>query len=210
MSRRLEDLDRALGTVGLRQTFLALFARRHGAVAEQPAVALLILAEQVRDKVVAAAVPLAALGADLHFHRVLPCLRRVPARAGQARLPCLHHGRSRCRTPNSGKDSAALCALLADPVDFQALTPGRHWQATTGRQVAEEIIFEHWFGAGAHILELCSVTTGRVSQREHVAYRMRVRRSGADHLVEQQAYYSTEGGRISWMRVLCSGYQSSP
>jgi hypothetical protein len=76
--------------------------------------------------------------------------------------------------------------------------------------VAEEIIFEHWFGAGAHILELCSVTTGRVSQREHVAYRMRVHRSGADHLVEQQAYYSTEGGRISWMRVLCSGYQPSP
>ena len=58
----------------------------------------------------------------------------------------------------AAKDSAALCALLADPVDFQALTPGRHWQATTGRQVAEEIIFEHWFGAGAHILELCSVS----------------------------------------------------
>ena len=107
----------------------------------------------------------------------------------------------------AAKDSAALCALLADPVDFQALTPGRHWQATTGRQVAEEIIFEHWFGAGDHILELCSVSTGRVLQREHVAYRMRVRRSGADHLVEQQAYYSTEGGRITWMRVLCSGYQ---
>ena len=107
----------------------------------------------------------------------------------------------------AAKDSAALCALLADPVDFQALTPGRHWQATTGRQVAEEIIFEHWFGAGDHILELCSVSTGRVSQREHVAYRMRVRRSGHDHLVEQQAYYSAEGGRITWMRVLCSGYQ---
>jgi hypothetical protein len=36
---------------------------------------------------------------------------------------------------------------------------------------------------------------------------MRVRRSGGDHLVEQQAYYSTESGRITWMRVLCSGYQ---
>jgi hypothetical protein len=107
----------------------------------------------------------------------------------------------------AAKDSAALCALLAEPVDFQALTPGRHWQAITGRQVADEIIFGHWFGTGAHILELCSVSTGRVSEREHVAYRMRVRRSGRDHLVEQQAYYSTEGGRITWMRVLCSGYQ---
>jgi len=46
-----------------------------------------------------------------------------------------------------------------------------------------------------------------VSEREHVAYRMRVRRAGGGHLVEQQAYYSTDGGRITWMRVLCSGYQ---
>jgi hypothetical protein len=107
----------------------------------------------------------------------------------------------------AAKDGAALCALLTGPVDFMALTPGRHWQASAGRQVVEEIILGHWFGAGDHILELCSVTTGRVLEREHVAYRLRVRRSGRDHLVEQQAYYNTDGGRISWMRVLCSGYQ---
>jgi len=40
----------------------------------------------------------------------------------------------------AAKDSGALCALLADPVDFQAPTPGRHWQAGTGRQAVEEII----------------------------------------------------------------------
>ena len=40
----------------------------------------------------------------------------------------------------AAKDSGVLCALLADPVDFQALTPGRHWQASTGRQAVEEII----------------------------------------------------------------------
>jgi hypothetical protein len=107
----------------------------------------------------------------------------------------------------AAKDSAALSALLADPVDFQALTPGRHWQATTGSQVVGEIILGHWFGAGDHILELVSVTTGRVSEREHVTYRMRVRRSGTDYLVEQQAYYDTDGERIAWMRVLCAGYQ---
>jgi hypothetical protein len=26
-------------------------------------------------------------------------------------------------------------------------------------------------------------------------------------VVEQQAYYATEGGRIAWMRVLCSGFR---
>src|SRR5215469_12371358 len=88
----------------------------------------------------------------------------------------------------AAKDSAALRALLADPADFQALTPGRHWQSAVGGQVVGEIILGTWFGPGDHILELLSVTTGRVSEREHVAYRLRVRRSGIDHLVEQQAY----------------------
>lgn len=107
----------------------------------------------------------------------------------------------------AAKDSGALCAMLADPVDFAALTPGRHWQASTGRQAVEEIILARWFGAGDAITELCSVTSGRVLDREHVTYRVRVRRSGRDYLVEQQAYYNTEGPRITWMRVLCSGYQ---
>jgi hypothetical protein len=105
------------------------------------------------------------------------------------------------------KDRDALCALLADPIDFQGLTPGRHWQAATGRQLVEEIILGRWFDAGDDILELCSVTTGQVVDREHVAYRLRVRTEGRDYLVEQQAYYRTEGPRITWMRVLCSGYQ---
>jgi len=105
------------------------------------------------------------------------------------------------------QDTDALCAVLADTVDFQALTPRRHWQASTGRQAAEEIILGMWFDAGTQILDLCSVVTGRVADCEHVAYRMRVREDGDDYLVEQQAYYRTEGPRISWMRILCSGFQ---
>jgi ketosteroid isomerase-like protein len=110
----------------------------------------------------------------------------------------------------AAKDAAALCALLADQIDFQALTPGRHWQAGTAEEAVREIILARWFGEGDDITELCSVTSGRVLDREHVAYRVRVRRSGRDHLVEQQAYYLTNGPRITWMRVLCSGYQPVP
>ncbi len=110
----------------------------------------------------------------------------------------------------AAKDADALCALLADQVDFQALTPGRHWQAGTPGQAVREIILARWFGEGDDITDLCSVVSGRVLDRQHVAYRMRVRRSGRDHLVEQQAYYLTEGSRITWMRVLCSGYQPVP
>jgi hypothetical protein len=107
----------------------------------------------------------------------------------------------------AAKDAAALSALLADQIDFQALTPRRHWQADTPGQVAQDIILAHWFGPGDDIKELCAVATGEVAGREHVAYRLRVVRDGRDHLVEQQAYYNTDGGQITWMRVLCSGYQ---
>jgi hypothetical protein len=106
------------------------------------------------------------------------------------------------------QDAGALRAALAETVDFQALTPGRHWQAATGAEVAEQIILGRWFGAGDHIVELCSVTTGQVADCAHVAYRVRVRRSGRDYLVEQQAYYRADGPRITWMRILCSGYQA--
>src|SRR5689334_21098267 len=110
----------------------------------------------------------------------------------------------------AAKDAGAQCALLADQVDFQALTPGRHWQAGTAEQAVREIILARWFGEGDDITELCSVAAGRVLDREHVAYRVRVRRSDRDHLVEQQAYYLTDGPRITWMRILCSGYQPLP
>lgn len=110
----------------------------------------------------------------------------------------------------AAKDHASMMALLAETIDFQALTPGRQWQAGTAVEVVEEIILGRWFGAGDDILELRSVSTGRVSGREHVAYRMLVRRSGTDYLVEQQAYYDAESARITWMRVLCSGYQALP
>lgn len=105
------------------------------------------------------------------------------------------------------QDTEALCAVLADTVDFQALTPRRHWQASTGRQAAEEIILGTWFDAGTQIMELCSVATGQVADCAHVAYRMRVREGGGDYLVEQQAYYRTDGPRIAWMRILCSGFR---
>jgi hypothetical protein len=111
----------------------------------------------------------------------------------------------------AAQDPVALRACLAEGLDFEALTPGRHWQAGTPGAVADEIVLGLWFPAGAaEVKQLRSVVEGRVAGRNHEAYLMAVRRDGADHLVEQQAYYDAEGGRITWMRVLCSGYQPAP
>lgn len=106
----------------------------------------------------------------------------------------------------AAQDAAGLRAVLADAVDFQGLTPGRHWQAATGREAVEDVILGRWFGPGRKVTELCWVRTGDVAGRDHVAYRLRVREAGRDYLVEQHAYYQTETGRISWLRILCSGY----
>jgi hypothetical protein len=51
----------------------------------------------------------------------------------------------------AAKNSAAPRALLAEPVDFQALTPGRHWQASTPSEVVDQVILGTWFGAGTDI-----------------------------------------------------------
>jgi hypothetical protein len=110
------------------------------------------------------------------------------------------------------KDGAALRAVLADPIDFAALTPGRHWISDSPDEVIVEFMLGKWFGPGAEILGIESMGGGSLPDREHVSYRLRVRREGEDYLVEQQAYYNTVADprgvqQISWLRVLCSGYQ---
>jgi hypothetical protein len=110
----------------------------------------------------------------------------------------------------AAKDSDALRALMADPIDFQALTPGRHWQASVPGEVVDGIVLGRWFDPGADIRGLEYLSQNRLPGREHVSYLLRVRNAGGDHLVEQQAYYNSEDGRITWMRVLCSGYQKLP
>ena len=107
----------------------------------------------------------------------------------------------------AAKDTEALRAVLADPIDFQALTPGRHWQASARGEVIDEIVLGKWFDPSDDIQDLESVSCHQLPGRGHVSYLLRVRNNDGDHLVEQQAYYDTDGERIIWMRVLCSGYR---
>ncbi len=107
----------------------------------------------------------------------------------------------------AAKDVERMKSLFASPVDFQAFTPGRHWQASTPDEAVGDIILGVWFGPNDDIRELRSVGTGQVADREHVTYRVGVRRDGQDFVVEQQAYYSSDGTQITWIRLLCSGYR---
>jgi hypothetical protein len=107
----------------------------------------------------------------------------------------------------AAKDGVALTGILSETIDFQALTPGKIFAASTNTEAALELILGTWF-APARIDELCSVEASNVQRRQHVNYRFRTHLGDDEYLVEQQAYYNTDAdGRIGWMRVLCSGYQ---
>lgn len=105
----------------------------------------------------------------------------------------------------AAKDVERLRALLAPTLDFRAMTPGRFWEAETPDEVLE-ILVGSWLEPQDQVLALEEVTTGAVSSRPHVTYRMRLRNPDGEYLMEQRAYYQTEGDRIGWLRVMCSGF----
>ncbi|MFI7465177.1 hypothetical protein [Nonomuraea sp. NPDC049646] len=110
----------------------------------------------------------------------------------------------------AAKDRDALHALLGDPIDFRALTPGAHWDADDPGEVVDRIVLGQSFGPGDDIERLLHVATGRVGDREHLAYRLQVRTGSVRYLVEHQVYYSVAGERIAWLRILCSGFRPVP
>lgn len=105
----------------------------------------------------------------------------------------------------AGKDTPTIRRLLADDVDFKALTPGRFWEAHTPDEVVD-VFFGTWFEPGDEIRKLLEVRTGKVGDRQSVTYRLQVHNDDGGHEVEQQAYFSTVDGRVSFLRVLCSGF----
>ena len=104
------------------------------------------------------------------------------------------------------KDFAAVAALLDPEVDFRGMTPRRFWEAHGADAVVDEIL-RQWFEESDDIEELVEVRSGGMADMEHVAYRFRGTNPDGPFVVEQQAYLTTEGGRIVWMRVLCSGFR---
>jgi protein tyrosine/serine phosphatase len=107
----------------------------------------------------------------------------------------------------AAKDSGWIRSLLAEDLDFEALTPRRHWTASTPREVADDIILKHWFGPEDDIHEIRLVSVGQVADLQRVSYRFAIARGGREHVLEQQAYYSSDGEHITWMRIVCSGYR---
>lgn len=104
------------------------------------------------------------------------------------------------------RSSAALVATLADDVDFAGLTPGRRWVATTPEEVVEAVLGS-WFTESDRIHAAIWEEGEPVVDTRHVTYRLEIVNDDGPHRVEQQVYYRSHEGRITWMRVLCSGFR---
>ena len=105
------------------------------------------------------------------------------------------------------KDFAAAAAVFGPEMEFRALTPRRTWEASDPAGLVDEIL-RHWFEDGDEIDEIVSIKTDSVVDRQRVSYRFRGHNADGPFIVEQQAYYSEQDGRITWMRVLCSGFRT--
>ena len=104
------------------------------------------------------------------------------------------------------KDFERIRALMDPQIDFRAMTPRRVWEAGTPDELIGTVL-RQWFEDSDDIEALERLDADAFADRARVGYRFRVRNQDGEFLVEQQAYLEVRDGRISWMRVLCSGYR---
>jgi hypothetical protein len=104
-------------------------------------------------------------------------------------------------------DAAALLTLLADDIDFRGMTPGRVWDAHTSVALVGEVILGKWLEADDIVDRVESIETAMVSDRCRLGYRLQVTNPGGKFVLEQQAFFDIADGKITWLRMLCSGFR---
>jgi hypothetical protein len=112
----------------------------------------------------------------------------------------------RFATALAAKDVDAIRGLLAEDIDFKALTPRKFWEATDPDAVID-VLLGNWFQPDDHIDALVDVTEDAVEDTGRVGYRLAITTPDGPHTLEQQAYYRTDGDRIGYVRLVCSGYR---
>jgi hypothetical protein len=102
------------------------------------------------------------------------------------------------------RDFARATGLLHPDIDFRAMTPNRVWEAD-GPAGVEEVL-RSWLADPDE--EITSVDpTGSTSVEDTVRVGWLVHGSDVDgpFVFEQQAYLREHEGRVTWLRVMCSG-----
>jgi hypothetical protein len=103
------------------------------------------------------------------------------------------------------RDQEGLRTLLADDVDFMGLTPSLLWRADNPDDV-DKIVFDHWFD-DMEVTAIPVLDHDDVAGINRVGYRFEVDTRLGARVVEQQAYYKVKEGRITFVRLVCSGFR---
>jgi hypothetical protein len=106
----------------------------------------------------------------------------------------------------ASQDIGQLIRLFSTPVIFRSVTPNRFWDADTPIGVSD-IVLGAWFGPDKSITAVTSIETDSVGDVQKVRYRMTVDLESGPSVIEQVAYYSQRDGKITEMRLLCSGFR---
>ena len=104
------------------------------------------------------------------------------------------------------KDAARLKELMQADTDFRGLTPGKAWEANDADTIVDKIVLGTWFAPDRKITEVLSVDNDHVGSTKRVGYRFAVHRPEGESVIEQQAYYRTDADKISWLRIMCTGF----
>ena len=104
------------------------------------------------------------------------------------------------------KDGPRLKALLRPDVDFRAMTPGKFWEAADVDVIVDETMLGTWFDSDRQITDVLAIETDNLGSLDRVGYRFKVRRPDGEFVIEQQAYLKTDGDKISWIRIMCTGF----
>lgn len=107
----------------------------------------------------------------------------------------------------AAKDPNALRAVLRPDISFRALTPNAFWEGDEADTVIDKILLGEWFEPTDEIRDVVALETDTIGGRERVGYRLLIENPDGLHVVEQQAYFESDGDTIGWLRIVCSGFQ---
>lgn len=102
------------------------------------------------------------------------------------------------------RDFSRARGHLDPDVDFRAMTPKRVWEAND--PVGVEEVLRAWFEHSEREVERVDpIEPASVEDTLRVGWRVYGRGADGPFVYEQQAYVREDGGRVVWLRVMCSG-----
>jgi len=103
-----------------------------------------------------------------------------------------------------GRDFERARGLLDTDIDFRAMTPKRIWEAAGPAEV--EDVLRTWLADPDEEIDGVEATAPvTVEDTQRIGWRVRGRGADGPFVFEQQAYLRERGGRIAWLRIMCSG-----